>query len=143
MITSYVYPATLTYDKNGISVFFPDFPGCMTCGDSDTDALNMAEDALTGWLEIALEKGQSLPVPTPLLEVCKSLKSGQSAVLVRATPIPPNDSAQKKSVNKMVTLPQWLINEGKEAGINFSQTLQEALMDKLGITSAIKRRKVS
>lgn len=143
MITSYVYPATLTYDKNGISVLFPDFPGCMTCGDSDADALNMAEDALTGWLEIAQEKGQPLPTPTPLPEVCKSLNAGQSAVLVRAIPIPPKDSAQNKAVNKMVTLPQWLINEGKDAGINFSQTLQDALMEKLGLKREINRRKVS
>ena len=39
---------------------------------------------------------------------------------------------ENKAVNKMVTLPRWIIREGKNAGINFSQVLQDALIEKLG-----------
>ena len=44
-------------------------------------------------------------------------------------------------MNKTVTIPQWLLVEAKAADINFSQVLQDALMDRLGIHREIKRRK--
>ena len=40
---------------------------------------------------------------------------------------------KNKSVNKMVTLPKWLIDLGKEKKINFSQVLQEAVKRELNI----------
>lgn len=46
------------------SVFFPDFPGCITCGDSLEEAMTMAMDALTGHIESELEDGVELPDPS-------------------------------------------------------------------------------
>ena len=43
----YVYPAVLTYeDGYEIAVTFPDLPGCATSGETDTEALMMAKEAL-------------------------------------------------------------------------------------------------
>ncbi|MEX2909211.1 type II toxin-antitoxin system HicB family antitoxin, partial [Clostridioides difficile] len=42
----YVYPAILSYDEDGISVEFPDLPGCYTCGDTTEEALKMSKEAL-------------------------------------------------------------------------------------------------
>ena len=142
MKSIFTYPATLTYDKSGISVFFPDFPGCMTCADTEAEALEMAEDALSGWLLIAEDRGEKFPAPTPAPEVMKSLKPGQALTLVKVNLSAFRERKENKAVNKMVTLPRWLITEGKEAGINFSHLLQDALMEKLGITRAISRRNV-
>ena len=36
-----------------------------------------------------------------------------------------------KSVRKTLTIPAWLNTAAQEEGINFSKTLQEALMSKL------------
>ena len=51
------------------------------------------------------------------------------------------NAIENKAITKAVTVPQWLLKAGKEADINFSQTLQDALMEKLGIRREIKRRR--
>ena len=38
----YVYPAIFTYEDDGISVEFPDLPGCLTCVDTTEEAIKMA-----------------------------------------------------------------------------------------------------
>lgn len=43
---SYVYPAVFDYAVDGISVEFPDLPGCLTCGDTDAEAMEMAKEAM-------------------------------------------------------------------------------------------------
>lgn len=35
----YVYPAIFDYAEGGISIEFPDLPGCLTCGHSEQEAL--------------------------------------------------------------------------------------------------------
>lgn len=47
----------------GYSVYFPDFPGCNTCGDDLNEAMTMATEALTGFLELSLEDGETIPQP--------------------------------------------------------------------------------
>lgn len=33
----YIYPALFDYDDDGITVTFPDLPGCITCGNTDEE----------------------------------------------------------------------------------------------------------
>lgn len=40
-----------------------------------------------------------------------------------------------KSVRKNVTLPEWLCRRAEKASVNFSQVLQESLIEKLGISA--------
>ena len=42
-----------------------ELPGCMTEGDSAQEAAEMILDAMTGWIEIALEDGHAIPEPRP------------------------------------------------------------------------------
>ena len=42
-----------------------ELPGCMTEGDSATDAVAMIQDAMAGWIELALNDGRSIPQPSP------------------------------------------------------------------------------
>jgi len=43
----YLYPAVFTYeDGYEIAVTFPDLPGCATSGADESEALEMAKDAL-------------------------------------------------------------------------------------------------
>jgi antitoxin HicB len=42
-----------------------ELPGCMTEGDSAADAAAMVQDAMTGWIELALADGRSIPQPSP------------------------------------------------------------------------------
>ncbi|MBE2240350.1 MAG: type II toxin-antitoxin system HicB family antitoxin [Caldilineaceae bacterium] len=40
-----------------------ELPGCMTEGDSAEDAATLVQDALAGWIELALEDGRVIPEP--------------------------------------------------------------------------------
>jgi antitoxin HicB len=58
-----------------------EFPGCMTEGDTEQEALSNLEDAMTGWVELHLEDGDPIPEPLTveaysgkfMLRVAKSL----------------------------------------------------------------------
>jgi antitoxin HicB len=45
-----------------------ELPGCITEGDSAEDAVAMIQDAMAGWIELALEDGRAIPEPKPLEE---------------------------------------------------------------------------
>lgn len=50
-MTKYIFNAVFTYDYDGISINFPDLPGCISCGFSTNDAIQMAKEALELYLE--------------------------------------------------------------------------------------------
>ena len=41
-----------------------ELPGCMTEGDSAPDAVAMIQDAMAGWIELALADGRPIPQPS-------------------------------------------------------------------------------
>lgn len=61
----YVYPAIFNYADDGISVKFPDLPGCLTFGYSDEEALRMAREAMSLHLHSAETESDAIPEPTP------------------------------------------------------------------------------
>ncbi len=61
------YPIELIPDDDGYwFARIPLLKGCMTNGESRTDALEMLDDAKKLWLETALANGVSIPEPEPL-----------------------------------------------------------------------------
>lgn len=50
-------------EEGGYVVFFPDLPGCITCGNTIEKALANAEDAKKAWLEAAIEDGITIHEP--------------------------------------------------------------------------------
>ena len=61
-----IYPAVLYRDGDGYSVYYPDLPGCLTCGDNLEDALSNAREALEGFLYLLEMEGDPVPPPTPI-----------------------------------------------------------------------------
>lgn len=61
------YNAVFTYDTDGITITFPDFPECISCGYSRSEAMEMAKEAL----ELCMEgyEGDMKPIPTPASEI--------------------------------------------------------------------------
>ena len=58
------YPFTLEQDNDGsYFIQFPDLPGCMTCGATIEEALEMGGDARKCWFESALQDGSFIPEP--------------------------------------------------------------------------------
>ena len=51
-------------DTTAWGVVVPDLPGCFSAGDTLEDALVQAEDAITGWIEAAIDDGLDIPAPS-------------------------------------------------------------------------------
>ena len=134
----YVYPAVLDFADDGISIIFPDLPGCFSCAFSAEEAVHNAREAMGLHLYNMEDDGDVIPVPSDILSV--EHEENQAVVLIDVSMPAVRERMRNKSMNKMCTVPAWLLTESKEAGINFSQTLQDALMEKLGIIRPVKRR---
>lgn len=66
---SYAYPAFFYYDDDGISIEFPDLPGCLPCAQSTEDAFHNATEALSLHLFAMERDGDAIPDPTPVREL--------------------------------------------------------------------------
>ena len=139
MKDTYVFPAIFIYQPEGISVQFPDLPGCLTCGDHDADAMQMAQEALEGVLAVMETHGLPIPVPTPASKI--PVEKNEAIVLIRANMRVVRTANSNRSVRKTLTIPLWLNEQAEAAGVNFSQVLQVALKEVLGKTEATPRKK--
>lgn len=127
----YVFPAVFTIEKDGISVEFPDLPGCLTCGDTEDEALYMAKDALELHLFGLEEEGERIPEPSSVSSL--NLGKNQFVALIEVWMPPIRDEMAQKAIKKTLTLPKWLNDLAEERKVNFSQVLQNALMSYLGL----------
>ena len=115
-MAKYVYPAIFhpNQDDGSITVTVPDLPGCITEGKDLTDAIFMAGDAVSMWLWDAENHHEFVNyVYADTNEYRRK-----------------NDS---RAIKKTLTLPSWLNAQAEQAGVNFSQVLQDALKDRLGV----------
>ena len=76
----YAYPCILYPEVGGgFYVSFPDIPGALTCGGDQSEALEMAEDALIVMLGAYVDNCEDIPVPSPAA-------SGQELVAIPPVP---------------------------------------------------------
>ncbi|WP_371811578.1 type II toxin-antitoxin system HicB family antitoxin [Sporosarcina sp. Te-1] len=127
----YIYPALFSYADDGITVTFPDVPGCITCGDNDEEAFAMAKEALALHLFGMEEDGDSIPAASSSKDIKAS--SDEAVVLIEVWMPPFRSEMQNQAVKKTLTIPRWLDVAAKEHKINYSHLLQEAIKDHLGI----------
>ena len=52
--------------EGGFVASYPDLPGCITCGETEEEAVKNALDAKKVWLEAALEENTEIPEPDSL-----------------------------------------------------------------------------
>ena len=129
-MSKYVFPAVFEPEDGLYNVTFPDIPSCYTCGDNLPDTLFMAEDALSGWLSRAEEKGIEIPEASDMQNV--EVPECAVVTLVLADTDAYRRTHSTKAVKKTLTIPAWL-NEAAEArSVNFSKVLQDALYEQLG-----------
>lgn len=131
MKDKYVYPAIFHYVDDGISIEFPDLPGCLSCADTDEEALYMAEDALGLCIVDLEEDNEEIPEPSKLKDI--EVGKDQKTVLVSVRMPMVRKAINNKSIKKTLTIPQWLDIMAKEKDINFSYILQEALKKELNM----------
>ncbi|MDE0340618.1 MAG: type II toxin-antitoxin system HicB family antitoxin [Nitrospinae bacterium] len=113
-------------EDSDFGVDFPDFPGCVTAGETLDEAVGMAEEALNFHIDAMLEDGLDVPEPSSLENVNEE---GAVAFLVRAY------ERAKKRYN--VTLSSWVVAqidacpEVARGSLSRSAFLEEAAKERL------------
>ena len=145
----YRYPAVLGYDAstNQYYVLWPDLPGCTTTGATEDEALEHAREAMSLHLWGMEVDEDEIPAPTPLhqLDLGEYLEEGEKIVAVLVEVWMPSfrERMETKAVNRTVTLPGWLDSQAKRAALNYSQILQDGIMERLKISRKVVQRKKS
>lgn len=125
------YPAIFhKAEEGGFWVSFPDIPECLTQGDDMQQAYEMAVDALGLSLATMEDNGEMAPMAS---EPDKIDTEDGFLVVVEFDMADYRRKHCSRAVKKTLSIPEWLNEAAIQAGVNFSQTLQEALMVKLNI----------
>ena len=124
----FVYPAIFHKEEGLYWVEFPDLEGCQSFGETLSGTISYAQEALAGYILTILEDNKELPTPSQLEEINCDSDCFSSLVYCNV-----GDFKETKSVKKTLTIPTWLNERAMAKGINFSQTLQNALMEQLEI----------
>lgn len=124
-----IYPAIFHKEEVGYSITFPDLPGCVTEGNSLEEAYAMAQDALGIYLYTLKEDNEALPKAS--LPEILILDRDSFITLIEWDELEYLKRTSNKSVKKTLTIPEWLNSRAEKENINFSQTLQEALLKKV------------
>ena len=133
MNTSYIYPAILHYAEDGISISFPDLPGCLSCSNTTNEAAKDAKEALGLHLWGMEKDGDIIPEPTPVTLL--SIANNEIPLLVDVFMPSVRARMETRFVKKTLSIPAYMNARAEEAGINFSQLLQEAISAKLNLQS--------
>lgn len=130
----YAYVAIFFYDADGISIEFPDLPGCLPCADkNDTDmALKNAKEALGLHLFGMEQDGEEIPAPTPITDI--HLEPNSVPVLIEVFMPPVREKIKSRFVKKTLSLPAWLAAKADEENVNCSRIFQKALIDYLHLS---------
>lgn len=130
----YSYVAVFSYDEDGISIEFPDLPGCCPCADKDDTegALKNAREALGLHIWGMEQDGEELPEPTPITAL--HLDANEVPALIEVFMPPIREKINSRFVKKTLSLPAWLAAKADEDGVNCSRIFQLALMNYLHVS---------
>ena len=125
------YPAIFLKEEDGrYSVSFPDIPEAITCGKNLENAIEMAKECLGLCLEGRKEDGEE--IQTAHYENIET-EENEIVIGIEFDSIKKKKKYNNKAVRKNVTIPAWLNELAEKDNINFSQVLQNALMNMLHI----------
>ncbi len=115
------YPALVDKDEDSdFGVSFPDFPGCVSAGETLEDAILGAHEALAGHVALMLADGEALPSPSPLEKSASTREPSTVAVTLISVVL----AGRVRRVN--VTLDEALLEEIDQISNNRSGFLAEA-----------------
>ena len=138
-----IYPVLFYEEKeNGYSVFVPDLQNSSTCGSTLEEAMEMAEDLIAGIVLDEMEEGNKIPKASKIenvkfeelektldIENWDYLSKFKTYIAVDITAFA--EKWGKELVKKTVNIPKWINTKAEELRINFSKTLEEALLQKI------------
>ena len=120
-------------ENSGISVYFPDVPGCVTCGKDFDHALGMAKEALSLHIYGMEKDGEAVPERSD--DIPKT-SAGEIVVPVTVYPDIIKDEIGNRREKTTVTIPHWLKSAAEAEGLNYSRLLETAIKETLGIASS-------
>jgi predicted RNase H-like HicB family nuclease len=119
-----------TDEKPGISVYFPDVPGCITCGDTFDQVFQKAKEALGLHLYGIQKDGGVFPVRTDKIP---ELQAGDMVVPITVYPDMVKTRLDNRREKTTITLPFWLKTAAEHEGLNYSRILETAIKETLNI----------
>jgi len=131
MEKTYNFIAIFDYADDGISIDFPDLPGCYPWADTTDEAIQNAKEAMGLHLWSMEKDGDEIPTPSKLSDI--KLENNQIPYLVEVFMPSVRLKLDKSFVKKTLSVPAWLNAEAESKGVNFSGLLQEALVQYLEI----------
>lgn len=143
-----IYPVLFYEEKEGgYSVFVPDLEKTLnicatTCGSTLEEAMYMAEDLIAGIILDEMEDGNKIPEASKIEDITfEELESKlevenwdyiskfKTYVVVDIGAFA--EKWGKELIKKTVNIPKWINTKAEELKINFSKTLEEALLQKI------------
>lgn len=138
-----IYPV-LFYEEQegGYSVFVPDLQNNTTCGNTIEESMEMAQDLIAGIILDFIEEGNKIPKSSKIEDVSfekfekeLDIKDWNYVSKFKTYVIVDIDSFAEKwgkeLVKKTVNIPKWVNTQAEKLNINFSKTLEEALLQKI------------
>ena len=143
-----IYPVLFYEESNGsYSVFVPDLEkelnvSASTCGSNLEEAMNMAEELIAGLVLDEMEEKNKIPRASKIEDVSlddyeKSLDIEDWDYISKFKNyivVDINQYAEKwgkELIKKTVNIPKWINSKAESLRINFSKTLEEALLQKI------------
>lgn len=127
----YIFPAVFTRTEAGLSISFPDLPDCEATASSTEEGFEHAREALAMLLYKMEENNEAIPEPTDATQI--PAEANQFVTVIDAWMPPFRKKMENQAVKKTLTVPKWLDDAAKSAGLNYSRILQDALKDELNI----------
>lgn len=138
-----IYPVLFYEEKeNGYSVFVPDLNNASTCGSTLEEAMAMSEDLIAGIVLDEMEENDQIPKASKIEDV--SFEDLENYLKIENwdyvskfktyIAVDINLYAEKwgkELIKKTVNIPKWVNTKAEALKINFSKTLEEALLEKI------------
>lgn len=128
-----MYPAIVKWmdDENVYDIKFPDIDNAFTFEDQEENILKSAREVLELCIYDIEDNNENPPTPTHLKDI--ELGENEFVTLVEVWMAPVRDRFENKSIKKTLTVPKWLNDIAVKNDVNFSNVLQTALKEYLGI----------
>ena len=94
----YIYPAVFHKNDDGsLTIVYPDLPGCISEGKDLSNALCMAQAALSEWIEFLADEKAQIPPPSEVEGI--AAKRGEFVSLIRC------ELKDTRAVRRNVSIP--------------------------------------
>lgn len=132
-LESYNFPAIIEKEENNYSVYFPDLPGCVSSGKNIQEAIKESKEALAFHLWGMEQDNEAIPVPSNYEDLKEKISANNILCYIDVNMFNIRKEMNNKPIKKTLTIP-WYLNElAEKQRINFSQLLQTALKERLGV----------